>query len=61
MSDLENKKFPIGPFEAPENICDTTLDVYIKVIKDFPGRLKISLNILQMINWILLTEKEDGQ
>ena len=32
MSDLEKKKFPIGPFEAPENICDTTLDAYIKVI-----------------------------
>jgi hypothetical protein len=30
MNDLENKKFPIGPFEAPENICDTTLDVYIQ-------------------------------
>ncbi|MDR4892056.1 MULTISPECIES: YfiT family bacillithiol transferase [unclassified Chryseobacterium] len=40
MSDLEKKKFPIGPFEAPESICDTTLDTYIKVIKDFPGRLK---------------------
>ncbi|VFA40596.1 Putative metal-dependent hydrolase yfiT [Chryseobacterium indologenes] len=40
MSDLENKKFPIGQFETPENINDTTLDTYIKVIKDFPGRLK---------------------
>ena len=40
MSNLEQNKFPIGPFEAPENICDIKLDEYIKVIKDFPGKLK---------------------
>lgn len=40
MSNLEQKKFPIGQFKQPENICDITLDEYIKVIKDFPGRLK---------------------
>lgn len=40
MNDIEQKKFPIGIFEVPENICDITLDEYIKVIKDFPGKLK---------------------
>lgn len=40
MNDIEQKKFPIGTFEVPENICDITLDEYIKVIKDFPGKLK---------------------
>ncbi|CAA7390953.1 YfiT family bacillithiol transferase [Chryseobacterium fistulae] len=40
MNILEKKKFPIGQFEQPENISDIELDYYIKVIKDFPGRLK---------------------
>ncbi|RMZ60131.1 putative metal-dependent hydrolase [Chryseobacterium nematophagum] len=40
MNILEKKKFPIGQFEQPENISDIELDHYIKVIKDFPGRLK---------------------
>lgn len=40
MSDLEYKKFPIGKFEYPENICDIKLDEYIAAIRDFPGRLK---------------------
>lgn len=40
MNSSEHKKFPIGPFEQPENICDSKLDEYIKVIKDFPGKLK---------------------
>jgi uncharacterized damage-inducible protein DinB len=40
MTNLEQKRFPIGKFEAPENICDIKLDEYIKVIKDFPGKLK---------------------
>ncbi|MBL1221109.1 putative metal-dependent hydrolase [Chryseobacterium sp. L7] len=38
--DLELKKFPIGQFEAPQNICDIKLDEHIKVIKNFPGKLK---------------------
>ncbi|SDR11297.1 DinB superfamily protein [Chryseobacterium soldanellicola] len=40
MNDLDKKRFPIGEFEAPENICDTKLDENIKIIKDFPGKLK---------------------
>ncbi|KQT23275.1 hydrolase [Chryseobacterium sp. Leaf405] len=40
MNDLEQKRFPIGKFEYPENICDIKLDEYIKVIKDFPGKLR---------------------
>jgi len=40
MSSLEQKKFPIGTFQQPENICDTRLDEHIRVIKSFPGKLK---------------------
>ncbi|GEN70732.1 YfiT family bacillithiol transferase [Chryseobacterium lathyri] len=40
MNDLEQKKFPIGQFQQSENICDTKLDEHIKVIKNFPARLK---------------------
>ncbi len=40
MSSLEQKKFPIGPFQHPENICDIKLDEHIRVIKNFPGKLK---------------------
>ncbi|KMQ68328.1 hydrolase [Chryseobacterium sp. FH2] len=40
MNTLENKKYPIGHFQEPANICDIKLDENIKVIKDFPGRLK---------------------
>lgn len=40
MSNLELKKYPIGPFEKPESIDDIQLDEYIKVIKHFPAKLK---------------------
>lgn len=40
MNDLEQRKYPIGQFQAPDHISDVELDEYIKVIKDFPGRLK---------------------
>ncbi|MDR6157526.1 putative damage-inducible protein DinB [Chryseobacterium sp. SLBN-27] len=40
MNDIEQKRFPIGQFKEPENICDIKLDEYIKVIKDFPAKLK---------------------
>lgn len=40
MSNLEHKKYPIGRFEVPQNICDIQLNEYIKVIKDFPDKLK---------------------
>ena len=47
MNNLEQKKFPKGKYQEPENICDVTLDEYIKVIKDFPGRLK---NLIENFN-----------
>ncbi|RKS98160.1 YfiT family bacillithiol transferase [Chryseobacterium defluvii] len=47
MSDLEHKKFPIGPFEWPAHISDIELDEHIKVIKSFPGRLK---NLIEDFN-----------
>ncbi|ANF52666.1 YfiT family bacillithiol transferase [Chryseobacterium glaciei] len=40
MSNLEQKRFPIGEYQQPENICDIKLDEYIKVIKNFPEKLK---------------------
>ncbi len=47
MSDLEQKKFPIGQFEMPEHITDIELNEHIQVIKDFPGRLK---NLIENFN-----------
>ncbi|UOU97560.1 putative metal-dependent hydrolase [Chryseobacterium daecheongense] len=47
MSDLEHKKFPIGPFEWPGHISDIELDEHIKVIKSFPGKLK---NLIEDFN-----------
>lgn len=41
MSNLKQKKYPIGRFEVPEDICDIKLNEYIKVIKNFPDKLKI--------------------
>lgn len=46
MNNLEHKKYPIGKFKKPENISDQDLDLYIKTIKDFPGKLK---NLIE--NW----------
>lgn len=40
MSDLEKKRFPIGQFEMPDHISDVELEEHIKVIKNFPGKLK---------------------
>jgi len=40
MNDLEKKKFPIGQFNAPASISDAELEQHIRVIKNFPGRLK---------------------
>lgn len=37
---MEEKKFPIGQFKKPEHISDVDLEQYIRVIKNFPGRLK---------------------
>ncbi|WP_326983503.1 hypothetical protein VUJ46_02870 [Chryseobacterium sp. MYb264] len=41
MSNLEQKKFPIGQFQQPEHISDTDISDYIKVIEDFPKRIKL--------------------
>ena len=40
MDNLEHKKYPIGKFEGPQNITDQEIDHHIKVLKDFPARLK---------------------
>jgi len=40
MSDINHKKFPIGEFLESENINDAELDRHIKIIKNFPGKLK---------------------
>ena len=40
MDNLEHKKYPLGKFSPPEKISDQDLDRHIKIIKDFPGKLK---------------------
>lgn len=40
MSNLEQKKYPIGKFRMQENISDQDIDLFIKNIKDFPSKLK---------------------
>lgn len=40
MNNIEAKRYPIGKFNEPRKISDSELDDYIKVIKDFPGKLK---------------------
>jgi uncharacterized damage-inducible protein DinB len=40
MINLEFKRFPIGQFEEPQHITDTQLEECIKVIKNFPAKLK---------------------
>lgn len=40
MTNLDQKRFPIGEYQQPANICDIKLDEYIKVIKNFPEKLK---------------------
>lgn len=39
-TDLELKKFPIGKFQWPEQIGEDTLRIWIKLLADFPGRLR---------------------
>lgn len=46
MTNLEQKKYPIGRFVAPTAISDVEIDQYIKVLKDFPAKLK---NLVE--NW----------
>ncbi len=40
MNILESKKFPIGKFQENNTGCDIELDSHIKVIKNFPEKLK---------------------
>ncbi len=40
MDKLEQKKYPIGKFEIPSNISDIDVDENIKVLKNFPTKLK---------------------
>lgn len=46
MDVLEQKRFPIGRFVAPANISDIEIDEFIKILKDFPAKLK---NLVE--NW----------
>ena len=43
MADLENLKFPIGKFNAPECITPTHIKSWIEVIKDFPKRIQTAV------------------
>ncbi|MCU7613693.1 bacillithiol transferase BstA [Chryseobacterium sp. GMJ5] len=40
MDITDYKRFPIGQFQEPDNISDIELDKHIKVIKNFPEKLK---------------------
>lgn len=40
MNNLEHKKFPIGKFKENNTSCDIELESHIKVIKNFPEKLK---------------------
>jgi uncharacterized damage-inducible protein DinB len=40
MNNLEHKKFPIGKFQENNTSCDIELESHIKVIKNFPEKLK---------------------
>lgn len=40
MSNNELKRYPIGHFDEPKNITDIQVDEFIKVIKEFPSKLR---------------------
>lgn len=40
MSNTEQYKYPIGLFDEPESITDIQVDEFIKIIKEFPSKLK---------------------
>lgn len=40
MKSTEKNKYPIGKYEAPKEITCQKIDEHIKVIKDFPQKLK---------------------
>ncbi len=39
MSDMENLKFPIGKFNAPETITTAHVKTWIEILKNFPNRI----------------------
>lgn len=40
MDKIEKLKYPIGQWQEPQYISDQELDTFIKIIKDFPGKIK---------------------
>ncbi|MBC7555897.1 MAG: bacillithiol transferase BstA [Chryseobacterium sp.] len=40
MDNLEEKKYPIGKFQHPEKISDEEIVDHIKILKNFPKKLK---------------------
>lgn len=40
MDNIEQKKYPIGEFEIPANISDIDIDDHIRILKNFPSKLK---------------------
>ncbi len=40
MDNIEQKKYPLGKFEIPENISDVNVEDNITVLKMFPNKLK---------------------
>lgn len=40
MNNTDTHKFPIGDFQESDTGCDVELDSHIKVIKNFPEKLK---------------------
>jgi hypothetical protein len=47
MADLENLKFPIGRFNAPETITTAHIKSWIEVIESFPERLAAAIGGLR--------------
>ena len=40
MEHTEQERYPLGKFETPENVTDADLDEHIRILKEFPARLK---------------------
>lgn len=40
MQDSEAQKYPLGPYVEPANISDVDVDSLIRVIRDFPERIR---------------------
>ncbi len=52
-ADLEQLKFPIGPYKIPEFITSKTIDGWIQEIEDFPKHIKRLTRDLsdEQLNW----------